>query len=139
MLQRSHAGKTPAAFSAFGRQIIALLHTVIDATLARSLANKVVEWNAPALLREVRRMAQAVHQCASVDEAKALLRGDVEGGLAVCWLNSALPSPDQMKAMRLAFDRACDQSAMSPGVAFSAYLIATCDILTAPPPPADGI
>jgi hypothetical protein len=44
-----------------------------------------------------------------------------------------------MKAMRLAFDRACDQSAISPGGAFSAYLIATCDILTAPPPPADGI
>ena len=131
--------KTPEAFGDFGRQVLDLLHTATDGVLALPATNQPNERDLPGLLGEVRRAARAVGQCVTTMGAKTLLHGDAEGGLAICWLKTALSPEQQMDAMHLAFDRTCAADSSSPGAAFSAYLVAMCEVFADPPRPPAGM
>jgi len=88
------------------------------------------------LLTIVRRVAEDLILCASVDEAMSLLRRDHEGALSFWALTNLISDSHHMIAIRRAYASTPHPTTILPCAAFSAVLIELCNGLELVPPEA---
>jgi hypothetical protein len=114
----------------FQKQVFAGLFAIQNDLADKPLSASIpAQKDFPALLASVRKVADEMALCATLDSAINALREDQAGLLGVLFLTSEISESDVILAVRRAYASSPQDSSALPGYPVAAYLIQLCDDL----------